>query len=356
MTNLKLNVGEWSELFCILYLTNHRKLVICDSNLNKITDEIFTVESIKTNENVSFELGDFDTNIISDQDGKIIKHKIPNRTLSEYANLLLSYIQNHKKGEGSFSATQIYNFLKSNIGDVAIKSPSSEKSDIFLNNIDHLRQNSLVELGYSIKSNLGSSPTLLNASKHTNFKYEVSGITKADADSINSISTRTKLLDRISKIREKKGKIAFVGVESDSFRKNLQLIDSNLPNLLGNALLYSYEFNNKNFKEIFERSNKDYDQNFLVKKLCDFLSDFSFYYFPSKVFSAIKDAYGGFIVIKKNGEVSVLDLVYRKAEVLNYLLNNTVLDSPSSSRYDMLHLQQVGSKFEFTLNLQVRFK
>jgi len=50
--------------------------------------------------------------------------------------------------------------------------------------------------GFSIKSDLGNAPTLLNASGATNFVYEVEGLTADDIAEINSINTRTKIIDR----------------------------------------------------------------------------------------------------------------------------------------------------------------
>ena len=65
---------------------------------------------------------------------------------------------------------------------------------------------------------------------------------------------------------------------------------------------------------------------------------------------------GGLLIVQTNGDVVTLDLIYHKDEVNNYLLNNTKLDSPSSSRYHMLELEEKNGKVYFTLNLQVRYK
>ena len=41
--------------------------------------------------------------------------------------------------------------------------------------------------GFSIKSDLGNPPTLLNAGKSTNFVYAVNGLTKESAEKVNGI-------------------------------------------------------------------------------------------------------------------------------------------------------------------------
>ena len=54
--------------------------------------------------------------------------------------------------------------------------------------------------GFSIKSDLGNPPTLLNAGKSTNFIYAVNGLTKESAEKINGIDTRQKIIDRMNSI------------------------------------------------------------------------------------------------------------------------------------------------------------
>ena len=44
-------------------------------------------------------------------------------------------------------------------------------------------------LKYSIKSHLGSKPTLFNASEHTNFIYELQNIDDVMMDEVNKIQT-----------------------------------------------------------------------------------------------------------------------------------------------------------------------
>lgn len=51
----------------------------------------------------------------------------------------------------------------------------------------------------------------------------------------------------------------------------------------------------------------------------------------------------------------MLDLVYYENTVRKYLINNTQLDSPSSTRYHMLEVFKDNDEYYFTLNLQVRY-
>ncbi|MDR0831580.1 MAG: HpaII family restriction endonuclease, partial [Bacillales bacterium] len=213
-----------------------------------------------------------------------------------------------------------------------------------------------VELTYSIKSSLGSPATIFNASKKTNFKYEIKGINAVDVAIINLIETETKLLDRIKKIHELGGIVSFDSVVSNALDYNLRMIDSNLPTYLGNTLLYSYENNNKDLKEIFIKANQFSDKKLGYKKLGDFLDGTSFGFIPSIKWDGIRTVNGGLLIIKDDGEVVILDLTYFKESVLKYMINESKLDSPSSTRFRMLEVYKENGKFFFTLNLQVRYK
>ena len=105
-----------------------------------------------------------------------------------------------------------------------ITAPSSDKTDISMQIHDiHTGYNPVC--GFSIKSELGSSPTLLNASRATNFTFEVLGIDEDGTESINAIESKNKILDRIRKIQSK-GSLKYVRTYNDSFSANLMLIDT----------------------------------------------------------------------------------------------------------------------------------
>ncbi|MCQ2751661.1 MAG: HpaII family restriction endonuclease, partial [Coriobacteriales bacterium] len=212
------------------------------------------------------------------------------------------------------------------------------------------------DLTYSIKSMLGRPATILNSSKHTNFIYEVKNSDIKKMKAVNSINTRTKLLDRINKIKELKGDIVFCRTASDTLDYNLKLIDTKMPFYIANTLVYSYEFNNKNLKDIFRLANKFEDKKFADKKLRDFIAGAMFGFFPSIKGDGDYSVDGGILIVLDNGQVVTIDMVYYLKEVRKFLIENAKLDSPSSSRYHMLEIIKKGQKYYFSLNLQVRFK
>ncbi len=173
---------------------------------------------------------------------------------------------------------------------------------------------------------------------------------------INSIKTRTKLLDRINKIDELGGKIKFDSIPSPTFEYNLKMVDSNMPEYLANALLFSYQKNDKDLKNVFINSNNFSDEKMAINKLGDLISAISFGFFPGEKWDGKNTVTGGLLIVNENGDVCVIDLVYYKEEVINFLINESKLDSPSSTRYHMLELEEVKGEIFFTLNLQIRYK
>ena len=352
---MAMNKGEWSELYAILHMLSEPDLTIVDDNLEEITNELYSVKnlSVKEQENIiKYVLeNNMDVQVYFNDD---IKQLISKEEISFNKKLIFDGIIHSINGNGAFEISGSNAILSKMTPDGLLKASSYSKADLQAIVLDN-RLGEEKELKYSIKSSLGSPATILNASMQTNFIYEVNGISKNDIEKINSINTRTKLLDRIKMIRSLNGDINFVKVQNDNFEYNLKLIDSNMPNYLGDALLNSYEKATKNLKSLFLMSSKFDDETFALKKLGDFLEGISFGFFPSQKWDGINDVNGGLIVVKRNGSVVILDLVYYKNEVRKYLIDRTKFDSPSTTRYKMLELFEKDGKIYFTLNLQIRY-
>jgi len=63
---------------------------------------------------------------------------------------------------------------------------------------------------------------------------------------------------------------------------------------------------------------------------------------------------GGYLIVKDNGDILCYH-IYNKNEFEDYLLNNTKLDTASSSRHEFGKLFQENGKIYLKLNLQIRF-
>jgi hypothetical protein len=346
------NKGEWSELYTLLYLLLNPNLVIVDDNLKVLDNSVFQVIEIILRDK-SYKIDNGRVKKIS-KDGE---QKAYNLTyLSQNNTLLLKKIQSHTKAKGSFTIDELNPLINDFFDGQKPKGSSYVKGDLEANILDNKFKKS-VHLNYNIKSNLGRPATLLNASSHTNFIYEVSNINDTIMMQINSIESRTKLLDRYESLIKHGAKIEFRQIESEAFDYNVKMIDSNLDKLLAHMLLLSYQENQKDILTLLSHISKNEDEFTLYKKkIADFANAVTFGMRASKKWNGINEVNGGILLVTQTGEVYLLDLIYFKEMVNRYLINNIKLDSPSSTRYKMLEIYKQGNNYYFKLNLQIRFK
>ena len=75
---------------------------------------------------------------------------------------------------------------------------------------------------------------------------------------------------------------------------------------------------------------------------------------PSKKWSGQDEANGGYIIVKESGEVLAYHL-YNRNMFENYLLNNTKLETGSTSKHKFGTVYHEGTSDYINLNLQIRF-
>ena len=350
------NKGEWSEIYGVLLLLVRPTLNIVDSKLQIIDDALYKVKAVNVNVEEGLKYAIAENLIYIYVDNELVNN-ISSEEIIRYKDILLNEIKSaDTEGSGSFEIDEMSDFLRRFSNGKPIKAPSRDKSDVYLT-LNNMREASIIELSYSVKSMLGSPATIMNSSSHTNVKYRVTGLNENSIDYINRINGRTKLKDRIVAINRAGGIVDFDSIVSSELDYNLRMIDSDMPKYMANALLYSYTNGVKSFKDAFIKSNTFLDENHATKKIGDFLDGISFGFIPSRKWDGKRQVTGGIIVITEDGNLLVLDLTYYKDDVIDYLINETKFDSPSSSRYHMLELKKESDgNVYFTLNIQIRYK
>jgi hypothetical protein len=216
----KMNKGEWSELYAILKLLAEGKLYLFNDLLEH-NNEFYSILKINS-------LYTIDDNYIYWNNDKLNKNQILNKL-----SVVLDSIKQSKGS--SFSLSELSTFLHSK---AFTKANSLMKSDVYLDikNDNFIKEN----VGFNIKSYLGSKPTLLNASKSTNFIYKVINMNDDIMTYVNNINTKNKIRDRVSHLNTFKSNLKFDLVECEIFANNLMKIDSLLPNILSDILLLYY--------------------------------------------------------------------------------------------------------------------
>ena len=208
------NKGEWSELYTFLHLLINPNLEIVDEHLKLINNNTFQVVQIKLEDKTRYKIQK-DNNISKIRASGVKKiYLIDN--IKQEKNILLDKILKHKKSKGSFEIKEIQPLIDDLLDGHKFKGKSKVKGDLEAEVLDRKRGSSF-DLKYNIKSSLGSSATLLNASSHTNFIYEVSNIDDNIMNQNNAIKGRKKLLERANFLQNSGAIIEFIKVQSDTF-------------------------------------------------------------------------------------------------------------------------------------------
>lgn len=359
------NKGEWSEIYTLLKIISDKKLFAGDSDLKKIESLIFPIIKILRDEsNGTYEYG-YESDLVIIK-GANEEFRIPITEFQEKAVLLLSKLK--EKTSSTFSIPEVETFINS-FNCISLKAKSSVKSDIRII-IHDQRTGTTPELGFSIKSQLGGASTLLNAGKTTNFIYKIINkqLSDEEVNFINSLFiTRGKkqhkdIKGRILKILDYSGSLEFQKTENEIFENNLTLIDSSLPRILAEVV---YLFFTSSYSKTVDLVNEISISNpldfnlktnhpFYSYKIKRFLTDIALGMMPSKVWTGELDATGGYLVVKEDGEILCYH-IYNRNEFEDYLLNNTKLETASSTRHDFGSVYKEDSKQFFKLNLQIRF-
>ena len=226
------NKGEWSEIYTLFRLLGEGKVHAGDANLNKL-NLYYPILNIIREESKRYEYKpDTQQNIVViDEEGNEYARISMDKFMAESISLLEAIKSNNKP---SFGIPSTETFM-GKIGCTKLKAPSKDKADIHIV-IHDLRTNMTPELGFSIKSQLGSASTLLNAGETTNIRYRITGgnMTDGEMDSINSIK---KHLPRMAALVERGFQLEYDDVEHPIFKNNLLFLDTCMPEFVAACLI-----------------------------------------------------------------------------------------------------------------------
>lgn len=357
---IKGNKGEWSEFYAFLKLLSDRKLFAADAELRPIAEKYFEVLKVIREEaqkgKISYDVtGDKDLVQIYDADGDLLEAV----NIADLKSGVVSIFEAIKSSPDTTFGIGVADEAMAKLHCTQIKAKNSQKADLFLVIHDRVSP-TLTELGFSIKSMLGSPSTLLNASGGTNFTYKISGLTTPVAE-INSIEGKSKVRDRLKRIEEDKASADFLEVESLTFKKNLKKIDTVFPEILAEIVKAYYEGRGGTLAELVESLDKigvlekyglgkdDYEY-----KVKSFLVSIALGMTPQSEWDGFTKAHGGYIVVKEDGDIVAYHL-YNRDEFQEYLYRNTRLETPSTSRHGFGQVYEEGGDHKIKLNLQIRF-
>lgn len=353
------NKGEWSEIYTLFRLLGEGKVHAGDANLNKL-DLYYPILNIIREESKRYEYkpNKQQNIVIIDEDGNEYA-RISMDKFMEESTLLLDAIKS--TNQRAFEIPRAEGFMNE-IGCTKLKAPSADKADIHIV-IHDLRTNMTPELGFSIKSQLGSPSTLLNAGETTNIRYQVMGgtITDKELAEINAVKDH---LPRMQALSERGYRLEYSDIEHQTFKNNLLFLDTCMPEFVAACLICDSMPNAtssiKDAVEIVASRNpfgftgKDVAA-FYEHKMKVLLLDAALGMTPAKEWKGRYDANGGYLVVKKDGEIICYHF-YNRNDVEDYLYYNTRFERASRSRYHFgsLYRGEDGMVY-MKLNLQIRF-
>jgi hypothetical protein len=351
------NKGEWSELYVLLALLAEGKLFAAGENVKRIDSVFFPILKILREEQkkqlYEYRLSS-ETAVEVYLNGEKRK-AISREALAEYAKYLYQRIK--EGGDRAFPIDRAEEIM-GELECEKIVAPSSDKTDITMQ-LHDVQTGYDPICGFSIKSELGSAPTLLNASGATNFVFEIDGLTDQQMDEINAIETKHKILDRVARILQY-GSLAFKKADSPVFADNLMMIDSRMEEIIAEMLLCHYSTDTKGCEAVALAMEEQNPLKFPRKglyeyKMKKFLCSVALGMNPSKEWDGHDEANGGYIIVTTDGDVLAYH-IYNRDFFESYLLKNTKFEHGSSSRHKYASIYKEDGKMYIKLNLQIRFK
>lgn len=358
---MKGNKGEWSELYTFFKLLAEGKLFSADENLEKTKSfvELRSIYRKDAGKNLDFKITPNQNIDIIDANTDRIILSFP----QSKAKVIADKIVNEIKGKTGVSKELINTIQALSITQVADKSLG--KGDINVLIYDPIHGISS-DQEFSIKSFLGSKPTLFNANKTTNITYKINDdnnlpISDVHLNEVNSIISRHKYIDRISRIAELGYKIKFDSYDDDTFKLNLQVIDSDLPEIIAHIVKDKYVNSIIKMNDVIEKITADNPMNydlsqghkFYEYRLVNFLVEAALGMTSKAVWSGKYDIVGGIIIIKPSAEMLCYHLIdFNKFK--QYLKNSSKLDNPSGGKMGYGSVYKDGNGSFIKLNFQIK--
>ena len=360
----KFNKGEWSELYAFAKLLSDGKIYAADENVNKIEDVYLPILKLIRQESETGEIDYIPGDTIRIFNNGILIEEFTKCDFENHVKNLCEKIFEGGSNEGAFEIPSTED-LMNKMHITKVKAASSEKIDLTMQ-IHDINTGYSPVVGFSVKSDVGSPPTLLNAGKNTRFIYEIEGCNDEIMMAFNGITKETSkeyIVDRMKYLNSQKVEVKYHHMDSEVFEDNLILIDSNLPAIYAELIWNSFKYSFDKIADIevltaitaFENKlnyrNSDVYRHKIKKLICASALGMT----PGKKWDGYEQATGGYIIIKKDGDVLCYHL-YNRNFFEEYLIKNTKTDRPSSSRHDYGYIYCLDGTYYIALNVQIRFK
>lgn len=350
------NLGEWSELYVLAMLLIQGGASgsadgehALDSDFHRILEVILPAQGLE--KRISFKLKD--GQIIRCSDDFIQSH-VDIETLN---NLGVQFFQ-------QLTAPSNKSTFESEFGNQLLKllgrtSPSatsaSQVNDLELVLIDQWAGAPTPPVGFSIKSQVGSPATLLNASGATNFEFQIAHDATLNFQEIVEES-KGSVQKLVKNLLLAGCKLEFNKILSPSFEHKLNLLDSKMVENVADLVktFYSSEFNLMSdvTNLAFPSSSPNSSQK--VFKTKQFLGAIAMGLRPSGDWDGDVTKFKGMIIVKKSGQI-LLFYVHNLLPFQDFLFSSVKFEVASTKRHKFGAIFQRDGEHYIVLNLQIRF-
>lgn len=157
--------------------------------------------------------------------------------------------------------------------------------------------------------------------------------------------------------------LVFDSMDCLTYFNNLQLIDSQMPEMLAHVIRYYYGKKGSKIKDLIdvlkvENPLKLSNLETYEIKIGDFLMATAFGMIPKLEWDQKYSADGGLIVVKENSDLATFYIIEQdlKMELRKYFISNSFLDTASTSRHQFGKIFQEDMQNKIKLNLLIRLK
>ncbi len=339
----KFNRGEWTEAYVFLRLLGEGRIYGATTELVK--DDTTYIDIVNVIRDEPDKLMIFER-FVRDEIAYVRLSKdqeelkiVTAPELNEKADILYTKMKQLGVGKEKKPIKEIQDYLenlsfnspKANLSASA-KEKYGKKTDIIVtseDSMDHMKTTS----GFSIKSHIGSSPTLFNCSQTSGFVYKVVG---CDEGGMYSLNAKDSLKAIVSDIKSRYS-LEYVGCRNEIFEQNINMVDSRMDEILQHAMLLRIGYLPNESKNTVVSTSQALAKNnplnvrnpqaFYTTKLKSFLFASFAGMTASEEWSGQKLLTGGYIDVDKDGGM----LYYRAMsdEIFeNYLYQHTYFDRP----------------------------
>lgn len=343
------NKGEWAELLVLSEL-------LCEGYVTvgkySPTESTRRLQVLSISRDIS--AGD---EFVIDSDSVVLASsgiRVPRSGICAATRNLLPAIQ---VGTWVFSANEGDQLLE--MLEISQLKTGSEKSDLHINVLDPLSGASGLQ-GYTVKSFLGSSPTLFNAGLATNFKYEITPrVSASENQRLNAMPIREMCRELVDSGHNLKL------IESNKvFGSNLSILDSRMTEVVSESIVAYYSMRCgrdgglASIADHLAATNPLSVANpeiFYHHKLKDLLEAATYGMVPSRAWDGRRTAPGGMLIVEPRGELSCIPAGHTD-EHREYLLKSTKFETASRRRHRFGSLVETADSSHLTLNLQIRYR